>query len=151
MRVRVARNGTGSRMAVALILVPEEQEHSVERPHPVERLVARCSAARPRAGHIVAKAEQLLLDRYVPACMVVTRKGDIVHVQGPTHEYLLRSASPHTHNVFAQACDALRATLQAAVRKAIRDESPVTVPASVGNGEESRRVTSPPSASKNRR
>ena len=73
--------------------------------------------------------------------MVVTHKGDIVHVQGPTHEYLLRSAGSHTHNVFAQACDALRPTLRAALRKAVREASSVTVPASVGHGEECRRVS----------
>jgi two-component system CheB/CheR fusion protein len=87
-----------------------------------------------------ATADQLLLDRYALAAVVVTRTGEIVHLLGPTHEYLVRPPGPLTHNLFEQARDGLQPTLWAAVRKAIREDGPVTVSASLRRGEDSRRA-----------
>jgi two-component system CheB/CheR fusion protein len=97
-------------------------------------------ARRPRTGHVVATAEQILLDRYAPACLVVTGEGEIVHTSGPTHEYLPGWADSDTADVFTRAGDALQAKLRAAVEQALRDPFPVTVSAGTGRAEEPRRA-----------
>jgi len=97
------------------------------------------AAVRSSLGRIVAM-QQLLLERYTPACVIVTRKGEMVHFSGPTHEYLLQPTGPATQEVFAQARHGLQTALRAAVQKAIRGEGPITVSASVRRGEGSRRV-----------
>jgi two-component system, chemotaxis family, CheB/CheR fusion protein len=90
-------------------------------------------------GRIVAM-QQVLLERYTPACVIVTRKGEMVHFSGSTHEYLLQPAGLATQDVFAQARDGLQTALRAAVQKAIREERPITASASVRRGGGSRRV-----------
>ena len=94
---------------------------------------------RSSVGRIVA-VQQLLLERYSPACVIVTRKGEMVHFSGPTHHYLVQPAGPATQDVFAQARDGLQTALRAAVQKTIREERPITVSASVRQDQGSRRV-----------
>ena len=84
---------------------------------------------RSGVGRIVATAQQLLLERYAPACVIITRKGEMLHFSGPTHEYLLQPSGPATQDLFAQARDGLQAKLRAAVQKTIREEHPITVSA----------------------
>jgi two-component system CheB/CheR fusion protein len=110
-------------------------------------LAASQASAPPTAGPLVRSSvarvvamQQLLLERYTPACVIVTRKGEMVHFSGPTHEYLLQPAGPATQDVFAQAREGLQTTLRAAVQKAIREERRITLSASVRRGEGSRRV-----------
>ena len=108
---------------------------------PARPCAGRAAAAGRRAGS-AARSQQLLLERYVPACVVINRKGEILHFSGPTHDYLVQPAGPPTQDLIAQARDGLQTKLRAAVRKAIRDgDAPVAAPARAsGAAEACRRV-----------
>src|SRR5579871_1070442 len=109
------------------------------KPSPRAPLVA---AARPGIGRIAAFAEQVLRERYIPAAVVINRKGEILHFAGPTQRYLVQPPGPPTQDVFSQVLDGLRTPLRAAVQQAIRDDRPVHLTGRVvRRGAGPRRVT----------
>jgi two-component system CheB/CheR fusion protein len=71
------------------------------------------ATARPTIARITALAEQILRERYVPASVLINRKGEILHFAGPTQDYLVQPPGPPTQDVFAQALDGLRTGLRA--------------------------------------
>jgi two-component system CheB/CheR fusion protein len=89
------------------------------------RLVA--AAVRPSTSRISALAQQLLLERYAPACVVITRKGEILHFSGPTNRYLAQPSGPPTQDLFALAREGLATKLRAAVYRAIREDQAISV------------------------
>jgi two-component system, chemotaxis family, CheB/CheR fusion protein len=86
---------------------------------------ARIATGRPTLARIAALTQQLLLGRYAPACVVINRRGEILHFSGPTERYLVQPPGPPTRDLFAQARDGLQAQLRAAVQRAIREDRPV--------------------------
>jgi chemotaxis methyl-accepting protein methylase len=76
---------------------------------------------------VQALADQLILQRYVPATVLTTDKGDILYFRGQTGKYLEPGAGKANWNVFAMAREELRFALVSAFDKALRQETPVTV------------------------
>ena len=74
-----------------------------------------------------AQAEQILLQRFTPAAVVVDGKGDILYVNGKTGKYLEPAAGKANWNIFAMAREGLRYDLTAAFRKAVRSRRPVVL------------------------
>jgi chemotaxis methyl-accepting protein methylase len=72
-------------------------------------------------------ADQLILQRYVPATVLTNDKGDIVYFRGQTGKYLEPGVGKANWNVFAMAREELRFELVSAFDKALRQETPVTV------------------------
>jgi two-component system, chemotaxis family, CheB/CheR fusion protein len=82
---------------------------------------------RPLHTRIAVVAEQALRDRYVPASVVINRRGEILYFAGPTQKYLVQPSGPPTPDVFVQAVDGLRTQLRTAVQQAIRQGGLVRV------------------------
>jgi len=81
--------------------------------------------ALPPAASLQSQAEQLLLQRYSPAAVLVNDKGDIIFINGRTGKYLEPAAGKANLNLFAMAREGLRYELSDAFRKALRQKDAV--------------------------
>jgi two-component system CheB/CheR fusion protein len=79
------------------------------------------------APNLQSLADQLLLQRYSPAAVLVTNEGDILYVSGKTGKYLEPAAGKANWNLFAMARDGLGHALSEAFHKAIRKKIVVTL------------------------
>ena len=79
------------------------------------------------AENIQILADQLLLQQFSPASVLVTDKGDIVYITGRTGKYLEPVAGKANWNIYAMAREGLRDALPIAFRKAMRDFEQVIV------------------------
>ncbi len=66
-------------------------------------------------------ADQVLLQRFSPAAVLVNGDGDILFISGRTGKYLEPAAGKANWNVFAMAREGLRQELPAIFQKAVRD------------------------------
>jgi len=78
-------------------------------------------------ANLQSQAEQLLLQRYSPAAVLVDEKGDIVFISGRTGKYLEPAAGKINWNLFAMAREGLRYELTNAFRKALRQQEAITL------------------------
>jgi len=65
--------------------------------------------------------DQLLLQQFSPASVLVTEKGDIIYITGSTGKYLEPAAGKANMNLFAMAREGLRNQLPGAFRKAMQN------------------------------
>ena len=70
--------------------------------------------------------DSLLLQRYAPAAVLVTRDGDVLYVSGKTGRYLEPAAGRANWNIFAMAREGLVRPLGLAFKEAIREQRSVT-------------------------
>jgi len=70
-------------------------------------------------------ADQILLQRFAPASVMVNSKGDIVYITGRTGKYLEPVAGKANWNIHAMAREGLRQVLPGAFRKALQNFKPV--------------------------
>ncbi|HET6202904.1 MAG TPA: chemotaxis protein CheB [Planctomycetota bacterium] len=95
---------------------------------PVAAASEPSSAAEPRppgvpsAGRFPSLVQQVLLDRFAPASVVVNRKGEILYFCGPTHDYLAQPTGLPANDLLAQARPGLQSKLRGALHRAIRDD-----------------------------
>jgi two-component system CheB/CheR fusion protein len=85
------------------------------------------ATAVPAAPSLQAQADQLLLQRYSPAAVLVTKEGDILYVSGKTGKYLEPAAGKANWNLFAMSREGLGNALSEAFHKALRQKSVVTL------------------------
>ena len=83
-------------------------------------------AASP-APNLQSLADQLLLQRYSPAAVLVTNEGDILYVSGKTGKYLEPAAGKANWNLFAMSREGLGNALSEAFHKAVRQKVVVTL------------------------
>jgi two-component system CheB/CheR fusion protein len=83
--------------------------------------------AKPPAPNLQSLADQLLLQRYSPAAVLVTNEGDILYVSGKTGKYLEPAAGKANWNLFAMSREGLGNALSEAFHKAIRQKIVVTL------------------------
>ncbi len=101
----------------SLHLVQEEAENG-----------APPSPRPPKAvPNLQSLTEQLLLQRYAPAAVLVNGKGDILFISGRTGKYLEPAAGKVNWNVFAMARDGLRHELGQAFQQALRQKQAITL------------------------
>lgn len=93
---------------------------------PAVPAAAKAQASRP-AANLQSLMEQLLLQRYCPAAVVVNDLGDILYISGRTGKYLEPAAGKANWNVFVMAREGIRYELAAAFKKATRQGGAVTV------------------------
>ena len=79
------------------------------------------------AANLQSFADQLLLQRFSPAAVLVNNKGDILYISGRTGKYLEPAAGKANWNIFAMAREGLRFDLGSAFQKALRQKGAVTV------------------------
>lgn len=80
--------------------------------------------ARPTDA-LQAAAEQVLLQVYAPAAVVLNGDGDIVYISGHTGKYLEPAAGKANWNIFAMAREGLRGPLAGALKKAATRNDPL--------------------------
>jgi two-component system CheB/CheR fusion protein len=83
--------------------------------------------ATPPAPNLQSLADQLLLQRYSPAAVLVTNEGDILYVSGKTGKYLEPAAGKANWNLFAMSREGLGNALSEAFHKAVRQKVVVTL------------------------
>jgi two-component system CheB/CheR fusion protein len=91
------------------------KEHAVSAPE---------VPARP-TDVLQAAADQVLLQVYAPAAVVLNNDGDIVYISGHTGKYLEPAAGKANWNIFAMARDGLRGPLAGALKKAATRNDPL--------------------------
>jgi two-component system CheB/CheR fusion protein len=79
------------------------------------------------APNLQSLADQVLLQRYSPAAVLVNNKGDILYISGRTGKYLEPAAGKANWNIFAMARQGLRLELADAFRRALRQKGAVTL------------------------
>jgi len=84
-------------------------------------------AAASPAPNLQSLADQLLLQRYSPAAVLVTNEGDILYVSGKTGKYLEPAAGKANWNLFAMSREGLGNALSEAFHKAVRQKVVVTL------------------------
>jgi two-component system CheB/CheR fusion protein len=72
-------------------------------------------------------ADQLLLQKYSPAAVLVNDKGDILYISGRTGKYLEPAAGKVNWNIFAMAREGLRYELNGVFDKALKQKEAVTL------------------------
>ena len=77
------------------------------------------------AANIQTLAEQLLLQRFAPASVLINQEGDILNFIGRTGKYLEHATGKTNVNIYAMACEGLRNELSGAIRKAKQNYEPV--------------------------
>ena len=70
-------------------------------------------------------ANQILLQRFAPASVMVSEKGDILYITGRTGKYLEPVAGKANWNIFAMLREGLRSDLPIAFQKALKNYEPV--------------------------
>jgi two-component system, chemotaxis family, CheB/CheR fusion protein len=78
-------------------------------------------------SNIQKLTDQLLLQRFAPAAVLVNSDGDVLYVNGHTGKYLELAAGKMNWNIFTMAREGLRYDLHSAFQKAVREKEIVTV------------------------
>ncbi len=77
--------------------------------------------------NIQSFADQLLLQRFAPASVIINQDGEILYITGKTGKYLEPAAGKASMNIYAMARAGLRNVLLGAVRKAKHNYVPITI------------------------
>ena len=83
---------------------------------------------------LTSAAQQILLDRFAPACVMIDRKLQVLYVHGPVENYLTFPAGELTTRVVDMAREGLRARLRGAISKCLEAGKPVSITARVRRG-----------------
>jgi two-component system, chemotaxis family, CheB/CheR fusion protein len=93
------------------------------------------------AANLQSLADQVLLQHFSPAAVLVNDKGDILYISGRTGKYLEPAAGKANWNIFAMAREGLRFDLGSAFQKALRQHEAVTAKGlRVGEGDDTQVV-----------
>ncbi|MCX6305943.1 MAG: PAS domain-containing protein [Bacteroidetes bacterium] len=77
--------------------------------------------------NIQTLADQLLLQHFSPAGVLVNENGDIIYISGRTGKYLEPAVGKANLNIFAMLREGLRTEFPSAFRKAITKKEPVVI------------------------
>jgi two-component system CheB/CheR fusion protein len=89
--------------------------------------ISQKSAPSKVIENIQTLADQILLQQFAPASVLVTAKGDILYITGRTGKYLEPVAGKANWNIHAMARDGIRNELPGAFRKALQSFDPVVM------------------------
>jgi two-component system CheB/CheR fusion protein len=81
----------------------------------------------PAAPNLQDLADQLLLEKYSPAAVLVNGLGDILYVSGHTGQYLEPAAGKANWNIHVMARPAIRTQLTVALRRAVKEGKAIEV------------------------
>jgi len=120
----------------------------IGRPAGIEIPVRPTGETIPSMGHIpvappvprltlASAAQQMLLDRFAPACVMIDRKLQVLYVHGKVEDYLTFPTGELTIRIVDMAREGLRARLRGAIGKCLEMKRPVSVIARVRRGEKS--------------
>jgi two-component system CheB/CheR fusion protein len=86
---------------------------------PKKTIISEITKQPKMADNLQNLADQLLLQRYAPASVMVNEKGDIIYITGRTGKYLEPVAGKANWNIYAMAREGLRDVLPSVFRKAM--------------------------------
>lgn len=92
--------------------------------HSTKRLQEEISPAKATIS-IQTFADQLLLQQFAPASVLINQEGDILYITGRTGKYLEPAAGKANMNIYAMAREGLRSELLGAIKKAKQNYEPV--------------------------
>jgi two-component system, chemotaxis family, CheB/CheR fusion protein len=98
---------------------------------PAERIVAADTESSKGPVNVQSLVDQLILQQYAPAAVLVNSEGDILYISGRTGKYLEPPAGKANWNIFAMICEGLRSELAYAFKNALRGKGPVNVKGAV--------------------
>jgi len=81
----------------------------------------------PPTENVQALADQLLLQKFSPAAVLVNALGDILYISGHTGQYLEPAAGKANWNIHVMARPAIRTQLTVALRRATKESAPIEV------------------------
>ena len=85
------------------------------------------SPQTPPGANLQTLADQLLLQKYSPAAIVVNGTGDVLYISGHTGRYLEPAAGKANWNIHVMARPAIRTQLTVALRRAVKERAAVDV------------------------
>lgn len=92
---------------------------------PKEISVSPSNVSNPAISNLQAAADQVLLQVYAPAAVVLNGEGDIVYISGRTGKYLEPAAGKANWNFHAMAREGLRAPLFHALKQVAMQQEPL--------------------------
>jgi two-component system CheB/CheR fusion protein len=95
--------------------------------HRVKRGTAKNAPSAKVVENVQVFADQILLQRFAPASVLVNGEGDIIYITGSTGKYLAPVAGKANWNIYAMARPGLCDALPAAFRKAMQSYDAVVV------------------------
>ena len=121
-KFRLYRRGPGN-AAFGAVDYPFYRRNSA-RAHARELLM---SPQTPPTANVQTLADQLLLQKFSPAAVLVNELGDILYISGRTGQYLEPAAGKANWNIHVMARSEIRAQLALALRRAIKERTAVEV------------------------
>jgi two-component system CheB/CheR fusion protein len=108
---------------------PLELLSSYRHPPPPEPAQPEAEAQEARSPRATFEtlAERVIVQRFAPAAVLASEKGDILYISGRTGKYLEPAVGRASMNVFAMAREGLRYELSAAFSTALKEDRAVTV------------------------
>ena len=85
-------------------------------------------SAPSRQVKLAELCRQMLLESYGPAAVLINRKLECLHFQGPIDRYLRIASGRPAHELIAMAREGVRAKLRSAVQRALRENARVVMP-----------------------
>jgi two-component system CheB/CheR fusion protein len=92
--------------------------------HSIKRTQEDITSVKP-TYNIQTFAEQLLLQRFAPASVLINQEGDILYITGRIGKYLEPAAGKANMNIYAMASEGLRNELLSAIRNVKQNYKPI--------------------------
>ncbi|MEO6974938.1 MAG: chemotaxis protein CheB [Gallionella sp.] len=92
----------------------------------IQHKLHEAPAMLPSADNLQAAADQLLLQKFSPAAVLVNKEGDILYISGRTGNYLEPAAGKANWNIHAMAREGLRHELALMLPKALREKDSIS-------------------------
>jgi two-component system CheB/CheR fusion protein len=99
------------------------------------RLLSGPTQKPSRQDDLAELCRRLVLETYGPAAVLVNRKLECLHFQGPVDRYLKVAPGRPAHDLIAMARESVRPKLKAAVQRAFHDTARVVLPVRQTKGE----------------
>src|ERR1019366_2797949 len=99
------------------------------------RIIAGPPQAPPRQADLAELCRRMVLETYGPAAVLINRKLECLHFQGPVDRYFKIAAGRPAHDLIAMAREGVRVKLTSAVQRALRDNACVEMPGGSIKGE----------------
>lgn len=94
--------------------------------HYISNEVTQMPIKIPPTANLQTLAEQVLLQKFTPAAVLVSPLGDIININGRTGKYLEPAAGKANWNIHAMARDGLRQELAGILPKVARERGSIT-------------------------
>jgi two-component system CheB/CheR fusion protein len=88
---------------------------------------ARSDSLPMRTSSFADLCQQLVMDHFVPAAILINRRYECLHFMGPTDRYLKIAQGRPIHDLLAMARDGLRTKLRSAIQRACQENGLVVV------------------------